>query len=71
MPEDRLDGVFRLMYCQVNGALQSDSRKVKSSEILHLVNKYSVQGVALAEHGTNFSTCPSYKRLSSWFNRDK
>ena len=44
VPDDRPEGVFRWMYCQVNGTSQSDLRKVKSSEILHLVNKYSVQG---------------------------
>ena len=71
VPDDRPEGVFRWMYCQVNGASHADSRKTKAAEIMHLVNKYSVQGVAIAEHGTNFSTCPSYKRLSSWFNRDK
>ena len=35
---------------------------------MELVDKYWVQGVAIAEHGTNFSHFKLLHRLASWFN---
>ena len=67
LARDRPAGHLRWMYCQLNGALAEDSKTRKSSEILALARKWEVQGVAIAEHGNNFSCVPSSRRLASWF----
>ena len=51
---DRPAGVYRWMYCQFNIALTQESRDVKTNEIKQLINRYSVKGVVMCEHCTNF-----------------
>ena len=68
LPLERPSGMYRWMYCQINGTSSEDSRLTNSREILTLARKWDVQGVAIGEHGNNFSCQPSNRRLASWFN---
>jgi hypothetical protein len=69
VPITRPNGVYRFMYCQLNSASTNESRELKSEEILTLVDKYDIQGVAIAEHCTNFSRYQSSQGLQSWFQQ--
>ncbi len=68
LPLDRPEGAYRFMFCQLNGASSKETKEIKSFQVQQLVNKYSVQGVALAEHGTNFSGVKSSAGMKTWFN---
>lgn len=68
---DRPAGVYRWMYCQLNSASTEESRDEKTHEIKQLVDRYSVQGVVMCEHCTNFGNMRSSRRLASWFNGDR
>ena len=68
---DRPPGVYRWMYCQLNSASTQESRDEKSNQILQLADRYRVQGVALAEHCTNFTKLPSSQGLNTWFNKKR
>ena len=68
---DRPPGVYRWMYCQLNSASTQESRDEKSHQILQLADRYGVQGVALAEHCTNFTKLPSSQGLNTWFNEKR
>ena len=62
------NGVFRWMNCQVNGLASKDARERKIREILHLKNKFELNGVSLQEVGLNFRSLPSSQTLHSFFS---
>ncbi len=68
LPPNRPDGVFRIMYCQLNGLAEFSRRTEKISNIMGLAQQYEVDGAALCEVGVNWSYQARNHRLSNWLN---
>ena len=66
--EEKRNGVYRWMNCQVNGMASRDTRERKVREILHLKNRFELNGVSLQEVGLNFRTLPPSQTLHSFFS---
>ena len=67
MPLNKANGVWRWMYCQVNGMASQEARERKLRELIYLARKYDVNGIVFCELGVNWSTYPRSKNLASWF----
>lgn len=67
IPSPRPHGVFRWMYCQVNGLASAQRRAAKLHDTGEIAEKYDVDGIAFVEVGVNWSKFPSSHRLASWF----
>ena len=68
VPQPRPHGVFRWMYCQVNG-LVGESRTGKIRGIWELAERFDVDGIVLVEVGVNWKYYGPSMRLSSWFDQ--
>ena len=69
--EERPDGVYRFMLCQLNSASTEETKVRKLQEMGELVDKYEVQGLLLGEIGVNWSAFPSSYSLASWIRQDR
>ena len=67
IPSPRPHGVFRWMYCQVNGLASAKSRKSKLHDTWDLAEQFDVDGIAFVEVGVNWNKYKTSGRLSSWF----
>ena len=67
LPSPRPHGMFRWMYCQVNGLASAASRTTKLHDTWELAEKYEVDGIAFVEVGVNWNKYKTSSRLSSWF----
>ena len=68
LPSNCPNGVFRIMYCQLNGLAVASRRADKIHDIMELAKTYEVDGAALCEVGINWSCQARNHRLSNWFN---
>ena len=64
----RPDGVWRLMYCQINSFSAGALREMKIRKAIALIDKYEVDGVVFCESGINWSVGPSLRDLKSFFD---
>lgn len=64
----RPEGVWRLMYCQINSFSASSLREMKIRKVIALIDKYEVDGVVFCESGINWSAVPSSRDLKSFFD---
>lgn len=71
MPIERPDGVFRVMYCQLNSCSGKEVREVKTSEVMALQRRYQINAMCLNELGFNWSAVEASRNLSSWFEDER
>jgi hypothetical protein len=58
------NGVFRWMYCQVNGMAEPKSSATKVQDIWDLAEKFDVDGIVLVEVGVNWTRFKPSARLA-------
>ena len=63
LPATRPDGVFRWMYCQLNGLAEPKRREEKLTQLTELARTHDIDGAALCEVGINWGRTPR----RSWF----
>ena len=69
LPSPCPSGVWRWMYCQVNGLAEPSRRRQKLSDMLDISRKFEVDGIALCEVGVNWGIRSRRQRLGDWFSR--
>jgi hypothetical protein len=67
MPQDRPEGVFRLLGGNVNSAISRDVRDCKISDIIRLIETWDVQCRGFSEVGIEWRNISCSKQLNSWF----
>ena len=69
LPSPRPPGVWRWMYCQVNGLAEPSRRRQKIADMMDISRRFDVDGIALCEVGVNLGFWGQHQRLGDWFNR--
>ena len=67
IPSPKPHGVFRWMYCQVNGLASAAIRNRKIYDTWKLAEEFDVDGIAFVEVGINWRMFKASGRLASWF----
>ena len=66
-PVQRVDGVMRVLACQMGGCASPEVREFKLAVVERLIKKYSINLCVFLQLNYNWSKINSSANLASWF----
>ena len=72
MPTEEQEGMYRMLYCQLNNASTKEAREINMSAVTLLNKKYNIDVDLFAEIGHNWGAGGREHTLGSWLeSREK
>jgi len=71
IPEEREDGMMRILVCQMGGCASTEVRELKISATEKLIRRYDINLVLFMELNYNWSKVNSSANLSSWLRDEE